>query len=30
MTNSDNGGELIQEIIRSVAMEYGWLDYPFD
>lgn len=29
MTNSDNGVELIQEIIRSIAKEYHWLDYPF-
>ncbi|HKY42511.1 MAG TPA: serine hydrolase domain-containing protein, partial [Pyrinomonadaceae bacterium] len=28
MTNSDNGFELIQEIVRSIAKEYGWLDYP--
>ena len=28
MTNSDNGAELIQEIIRSIAKEYHWLDYP--
>ena len=30
MTNSDNGFELVQEIIRSIAKEYGWVDYPFD
>jgi CubicO group peptidase (beta-lactamase class C family) len=24
MTNSDNGGPLAQEIIRSIAAEYGW------
>jgi CubicO group peptidase (beta-lactamase class C family) len=30
MTNSDNGFELVQEIIRSIAREYGWVDYPFD
>jgi hypothetical protein len=30
MPNSDNGGELVQEIVRSIAKEYGWLDYPFD
>lgn len=28
MTNSDNGAELIQEIVRSIAKEYGWTDYP--
>ena len=28
MTNSDNGFELIQEIVRSIAKEYGWPDYP--
>jgi len=27
MTNSDRGGELAAEIMRSVAKEYGWLDY---
>jgi hypothetical protein len=27
MTNSDSGGELTQEIFRSVAKEYGWPDY---
>lgn len=27
MTNSDNGGALAAEIIRSIAREYGWLDY---
>lgn len=30
MTNSDNGAELVQEIIRSIAKEYNWPDYPFD
>lgn len=30
MTNSDNGFELVQEIIRSIAKEYGWPDYPFE
>jgi CubicO group peptidase (beta-lactamase class C family) len=30
MTNSDNGFELVQEIIRSIAREYDWPDYPFD
>jgi hypothetical protein len=29
MTNSDNGAELVQEIVRSIAKEYGWPDYPF-
>ena len=27
MTNSDNGGGLIQEIILSIAREYHWPDY---
>lgn len=27
MTNSDNGGELTEEIYRAVAKEYGWPDY---
>ncbi|MGZ8845330.1 MAG: serine hydrolase [Pyrinomonadaceae bacterium] len=27
MTNSENGAELISEIIRSVAAEYGWPDF---
>jgi CubicO group peptidase (beta-lactamase class C family) len=27
MTNSDNGGALIQEILCSVAAEYGWPEY---
>jgi CubicO group peptidase (beta-lactamase class C family) len=27
MTNSENGGELIAEILRSVAAEYGWPDF---
>lgn len=30
MTNSDNGFELVQEIVRSIAKEYDWPDYPFD
>ncbi|HKR13316.1 MAG TPA: serine hydrolase domain-containing protein [Pyrinomonadaceae bacterium] len=30
MTNSDNGFELVQEIIRSIAKEYSWPDYPFE
>ena len=30
MINSDNGSELIQEIVRSIAWEYGWPDYPTD
>lgn len=27
MTNSENGAELIAEIIRSLAAEYGWPDF---
>jgi CubicO group peptidase (beta-lactamase class C family) len=27
MTNSDNGGRLIGEILRGIAAEYGWPDY---
>jgi CubicO group peptidase (beta-lactamase class C family) len=27
MTNSDNGGPLIEEILRTIAHEYGWPDY---
>ena len=27
MTNSDNGGPLLNEILRAVAREYGWPDY---
>jgi hypothetical protein len=27
MTNSDRGGALAAEIMRSIAREYGWLDY---
>ena len=27
MTNSDNGDQLINEIMRAVAVEYGWIDY---
>lgn len=27
MTNSDSGGDLTEEIFRSVAKEYGWPDY---
>ena len=27
MTNSDSGGELTEEIYRSVAKEYGWPDF---
>ncbi|HEU0297141.1 MAG TPA: serine hydrolase domain-containing protein, partial [Anaerolineales bacterium] len=30
MTNSDNGAEFIQEIVRSIAQEYGWVDYSLD
>ena len=29
MTNSDNGREFIQEIVRSIAKEYAWQDYPY-
>lgn len=27
MTNSDNGGALIPEILRAISREYGWPDY---
>lgn len=27
MTNGDNGGRLIDEIVRAVAHEYGWPDF---
>jgi CubicO group peptidase (beta-lactamase class C family) len=27
MTNGDNGSELASEILRSIAVEYGWVDY---
>ena len=27
MTNSDNGDQLVNEIIRSIAAEYGWKGY---
>jgi CubicO group peptidase (beta-lactamase class C family) len=27
MTNSDNGGQLAAEIVRTVAHEYGWPDF---
>lgn len=27
MTNSDNGGHLLGEVIRSISAEYGWPDY---
>src|SRR3979411_3179846 len=27
MTNGDRGGALADEILRSVAIEYGWPDY---
>ena len=30
MTNSENGAEFIQEIVRSIAQEHGWVDYPLD
>jgi hypothetical protein len=27
MTNGDNGSQLMMEIVRAVAREYGWPDY---
>jgi CubicO group peptidase (beta-lactamase class C family) len=27
MTNSDNGQELIDEVLRAIAREYGWTNY---
>jgi len=27
MTNSDNGGQLANEILRTIAHEYGWPDF---
>ena len=27
MTNSDNGQELINEVLRAIAREYGWTNY---
>jgi len=27
MTNSDNGGVLMEEVMRSIAFEYGWPDF---
>lgn len=27
MTNSDNGGALIEEVLRAIAREYGWTNY---
>jgi CubicO group peptidase (beta-lactamase class C family) len=27
MTNGDNGGNLANEILRAIAVEYGWVDY---
>jgi len=30
MTNSDNGGALAPEILRSIAAEYGWPDYKVE
>jgi len=27
MTNSDNGGQLATEILRTIAREYGWPDF---
>ena len=28
MTNGDRGGMLAQEILRAIALEYAWPDYP--
>jgi CubicO group peptidase (beta-lactamase class C family) len=28
MTNSDRGGRVGQELLRAIASEYGWPDYP--
>lgn len=28
MTNGDRGGRLAQELLRSIAREYGWPEYP--
>lgn len=30
MTNGDNGGSLVTEVLRSIAAEYGWSDYQVD
>jgi len=30
MTNSEDGADFIQEIVRSIAQEYDWADYPLD
>ncbi len=27
MTNSDRGGAVAEEVLRSIAKEYGWVDY---
>jgi CubicO group peptidase (beta-lactamase class C family) len=27
MTNSDNGGALVEEVLRAIAREYGWTNY---
>ena len=27
MTNADNGGELIEELVRTVSVAYGWPDF---
>ena len=27
MTNSDRGGAVAEEVLRSIAREYGWVDY---
>ena len=30
MTNGDRGGALANEIMRSIAAEYGWVDYKVE
>jgi CubicO group peptidase (beta-lactamase class C family) len=30
MTNSDNGGRVVQKTLASIASSYGWRDYPVD
>lgn len=27
MTNSDNGGQLVEEVLHAIAHEYGWTNY---
>lgn len=27
MSNSDNGGQLVEEVLRAIAREYGWTNY---